>query len=149
MRQPRKLWVEKVWAQSTNPVTNPLAKLDFHVDVNFCVDVGHHVGHLVGHLRMEIRKYHRPTDDGLGGVGARDDWVSKNYSTWKNVCQYIFFFDKYKPRLEICSKIYSKENTYTNNQTVSLKLKNGNEDCLSMSVFCLESFEWEKDFMKI
>ena len=55
MLKPGKLWVEKVWAQLTNPVTNSLTKLDYHVNVDHIIHlhVGHHVhlhvNHRVGH----------------------------------------------------------------------------------------------------
>ena len=50
----------KVWAQLTNPVTNSLTKLDYHVNVDHIIHlhVGHHVhlhvDHQVGHHNVVL-----------------------------------------------------------------------------------------------
>ena len=85
MRKMRKLWVEKVWAQLTNPVTNFVTKLDSHVDVYVNVyvdvDVGHHFGHHVhlnvGHLVHLHVGHHNVVSTLSEGSETLTEWKSE------------------------------------------------------------------------
>ena len=54
MRKPGKHWVEKVWAQLTNPcgqLSHQIIDVDVDIDVDVHVDVNFDVGH---HVQLSI-----------------------------------------------------------------------------------------------